>query len=115
MLPLPIPDEKGRRVILARTGLHAPDELKVADLFKAQMMIADVLLEEDDRVTVCGTVNVMDHSNTSLALVAQFSPSLAKKASTLFQVNTAKSTYSLSVNYYICFVSFEAKALLSNT
>ncbi|KDR16730.1 Alpha-tocopherol transfer protein-like, partial [Zootermopsis nevadensis] len=85
MLPLPLPDDAGRRIILMRTGITDPDKVKIADVFKAQMMVADILLEEDDRISICGTMNVMDHSKATLTHMAQFSPSLTKKASTLFQ------------------------------
>jgi hypothetical protein len=87
MLPLPIPDDKGRRVILLRTGGYDTREVKVVDIFKVQMMISDIMLEEDDRETVAGIVNVVDHSKTTLAHMALFSPSLVKKVTTLFQVN----------------------------
>jgi hypothetical protein len=103
MLPLPLPDDKGRRVILTRTGGYDPQEVKIVDVLKVQMMIADVLLEEDDRVAISGTVDVMDHSKATLAHMAQFSPSIAKKASTLLQVNVAESTQPLSLFCYICF------------
>jgi hypothetical protein len=72
--------------------MYRPEDVTIADLFKTNMMITDVLLEEDDRVSVCGTVNVMDHSNTTLAHMTQFSPSLVKKATTLFQVKIAVQT-----------------------
>jgi hypothetical protein len=103
MLPLPLPDAEGRRVVLFRSGITIPEEVKIADVFKAQMMVSDIMFEEDDRVIVCGSVNVMDHSHTTLAHMAQFSPSLTKKATTLFQVNMAESTCPLPVKYYFCF------------
>lgn len=109
MLPLPVPDDAGRRIILMRTGITDPDKVKIADVFKAQMMVADILLEEDDRISICGTMNVMDHSKATLTHMAQFSPSLTKKASTLFQVKIAESTCSPSEKYCFCFKLFEAK------
>jgi hypothetical protein len=98
MLPLPVPDDKGRRVILLRSGGYDPQEVKIVDIFKVQMMIADIFIEEDDRGTVAGIVNVLDHSKTTLAHMALFSPSLVKKATTLFQVNMAESTQTLTVS-----------------
>jgi hypothetical protein len=85
-LPLPLPDEQGRRVVLLRIGVHNPEQVKVADLFKVNMMIMDVLLEEDDRAVICGTVFITDHSNVTLSHLAQYSPSFAKKTTTLLQV-----------------------------
>jgi hypothetical protein len=87
---LPTPDDLGRRVILMRNGLHRPEEAKVIDMARTNLMMLDVLLEEDDRVSVCGTVNVMDHSNVTLAHMSQFSPSLVKKMTTIFQVKIAE-------------------------
>ncbi|PNF24411.1 Retinol-binding protein pinta [Cryptotermes secundus] len=84
-LPLPLPDELGRRVILMRSGIYRPEEVAILNLFKTNMMLADVLLDEDDRASICGTVNVMDHSNLTMAHMSQFSPFLVKKMTTLFQ------------------------------
>jgi hypothetical protein len=75
-----------------RSGVYRPEEVEIIDVFKSNMMIADILLEEDDRISVCGTVNVMDHSNLSLAHMTQFSPSLVKKMTTVFQVKIAEPT-----------------------
>jgi hypothetical protein len=75
-----------------RNGLHSPEQIMVTDLFKTNMMILDVLLEEDDRSIVCGSVNVMDSSKITLAHLAQFNPSLVKKMTTLFQVKITEPT-----------------------
>jgi len=89
MLPLPLPDDQGRSVLLMRDGVLPPD-VKMLDVGKANMMISDIVLEENDRFVICGSVNVMDHENSSLALMSQMTPSLAKKIATLFQVTFAK-------------------------
>lgn len=74
-LPLPQPDDHGRRVILMRIGVHNPDEVKTVDIFKVNMMIMDILLEEDDRSVVCGIVLIIDHLNTTIKHMVQYSPS----------------------------------------
>jgi len=84
-LPLPLPDDQGRRVVLMRIGVHNPERVKVADIFKVNMMIMDVLLEEDDRAVICGTVFIIDHSNVTMSHLVQYSPSFAKKTTTLLQ------------------------------
>lgn len=84
-LPLPQPDDHGRRVILMRIGVHNPDEVKTVDIFKVNMMIMDILLEEDDRSVVCGIVLIIDHLNTTIKHMVQYSPSFAKKTITLLQ------------------------------
>ena len=89
MLPLPLPDDQGRCLILMRNGVYPP-ETKIADVIKVNMMTSDILLEENDRMVICGSVNVMDHENESLALMVQMTPAIAKKMSTLFQVTFAE-------------------------
>ncbi|XP_069691386.1 retinol-binding protein pinta-like [Periplaneta americana] len=85
ILPLPLPDDQGRRVILMRNGLNDPEKFKLVDMFRINIMIIDVLLEEDDRSTICGTVIVLDHSRSTLTHFTQFTPSLIKRGTTLFQ------------------------------
>ena len=89
MLLLPLQDDQGRGVLLMRDGVLPPD-VKFIDVIKANMMMSDILLEENDRLVICGSVNVMDHQNSSLALMSQMTPTLMKKMSTLFQVKYAK-------------------------
>jgi hypothetical protein len=96
MLPLPLPDAQGRCLILMRNGVYPP-ETKIADVIKVNMMTADILLEENDRMIVCGSVNVMDHEKNTLAHMVQMTPSTVKKMTTLFQVTFAKP--SLAINY----------------
>ena len=73
-------------MVLMRIGVHNPERVKVADLFKVNMMITDVLLEEDDRAVICGIVFIIDHSNVTMSHLVQYSPSFAKKTTTLLQV-----------------------------
>jgi predicted short-subunit dehydrogenase-like oxidoreductase (DUF2520 family) len=74
-----------------------PPETKIADVVKANMMTSDILLEENDRLVICGTVNVMDHAKNSLAHLVQMTPATVKKMTTLFQVTFTESP--LAVNY----------------
>jgi hypothetical protein len=85
MLPLPLPDDKGRCVILARNDVFHQD-LKMVDMMRTNLMLLDIILEENDRVVVCGSVNMMDHENTNMALMVQLTPTIMKKMATLFQV-----------------------------
>jgi len=79
-----------------RNGVYPP-ESKISDVFKVNMMILDVLFEENDRLIVCGSVNVMDHAKNTMAHMAQFSPALVKKMTTVFQVTLAEQPF--SINY----------------
>ena len=96
-MPLPLPDDQGRRVVLMRIGVHNPDRVKVADIFKVNMMIMDVLLEEDDRTVINGAVIIIDHANVTMSHLVQYSPSFAKKTTTLLQVRVHVWSVRLSV------------------
>jgi hypothetical protein len=96
MVPLPLPDEQGRCLILMRNGVYPP-ETKIADVVKVNMMTADILLEENDRMIICGSVNVMDHEKNTLAHMVQMTPSVVKKMTTLFQVTFVEPP--LAINY----------------
>jgi len=78
-----------------RNGAFPPD-VKIIDVFKTNMMITDILLEENDRVVICGSVNVMDYEHSALALMSQMTPALMKKLSTLFQVTFAKTPLAIN-------------------
>jgi hypothetical protein len=73
-----------------------PPDVKITDMIKSNFMMTDILLEENDRMIVCGSVNVMDHENSSLALWTQMTPALGKKMSTIFQVTFDKPPFSLN-------------------
>ena len=96
MLPLPLPDDQGRTVILARNGV-IPPHVKIVDVIRANFMMTDILLEENDRLVVCGSVNMMDHDKSTLAFMAQMTPAMGKKMTTLFQVTFAEPP--LAINY----------------
>jgi len=72
-----------------RDGVFPPD-VKIVDVIKANMMMSDIMLEENDRLIICGSVNVMDHANSTMAHMAQMSPALMMKMTTLFQVMFTK-------------------------
>ncbi|XP_046384866.1 uncharacterized protein LOC124155192 [Ischnura elegans] len=79
MIPLPEPDDLGRRVFLIRVGMHDPNVTKVEDMSKVNFMILDYMLMTDDRFSTIGSVCVLDMSRASLAHAAQMSPRLVKQ------------------------------------
>ncbi|KAK7861949.1 hypothetical protein R5R35_006319 [Gryllus longicercus] len=83
-LPLGV-DGEGRRVILFRGGAYDPNEVDINDVFKANMMMVDVMVMEDDALIVKGQVGIMDMSNMTVAHATHMTPSLAKKSMTVFQ------------------------------
>jgi hypothetical protein len=68
-----------------RNGVY-PTETKIEDVFKVNMMTADILLEENDRVVICGSANMLDHEKNTLAHMVQMTPAIVKKMTTIFQV-----------------------------
>jgi hypothetical protein len=114
-LPLPEPDDHGRRVILMRIGVHNPDEVRTVDIFKVNMMIMDILLEEDDRSVICGIVLIIDHFNTTLKHMVQYSPSFAKKTITLLQVRMSVCLSQPSLKYPFTSSFISAKHRLEET
>jgi hypothetical protein len=95
-VPLPLPDDKGRNLVLGRMGVQPP-ETKVADLMKVCLMTVDILMEEKDRVVICGSTDVMDYEKNTMAHVVQITPAIAKKLTTVFQVNFAEPPF--ATNY----------------
>jgi hypothetical protein len=102
-VPLPLPDDKGRCVTLIRNGVYPP-EMKVAELIKLNMMMADILLEENDRIVICGSVSVSDLEKVTLAHMVQMTPALAKKMTTLFQVTFAEPPLAINCTK-ACYIS----------
>jgi hypothetical protein len=96
MFPLPLPDEKGRCLILMRNSVY-PTETKIEDVFKVNMMTLDILLEENDGLVIFGSTFVMDHAKNTLPHMVQMTPAVAKKITTVFQVTFAEPP--LAINY----------------
>lgn len=89
-----------------RIGVHNPEEVNTVDIFKVNMMIMDILLEEDDRSVICGIVLIIDHLNTTLKHMVQYSPSFAKKTITLLQVRIYIFSIQPSLEYPVTPLSF---------
>jgi hypothetical protein len=99
MLPLPLPDDQGRCVILER-NIVFPQDVKIVDVMRTNLMMLDILLEENDRLVICGSVNMMDHKNTNMALMVQMTPAIMKKVSTLFQVTFAETPLAINIKAF---------------
>jgi hypothetical protein len=98
-LPLPQPDDQGRCVILTRNAVF-PQDVKIVDMMRTNLMMLDIILEENDRVVICGSVNVMDHENNNLALMAQVTPAIMKKMTTIFQVTFAEPLVAFKYSWH---------------
>ena len=86
-LPLEKPDPAGRQVVIVRTGRHNTSTTGVEELFKATHMTSDVLLQENEQMTVCGVVQIMDMTGVTAAHGLQMTPAVVKKAMTVWQVS----------------------------
>lgn len=83
LLPLPkTKDSTSPRVVLLRQGFENMD---IVNVLKINLMIGDILLLEDDNVTICGEHILQDMKLLTLTATKMFSPTLVKKASTCFQ------------------------------
>lgn len=85
MLPLKSSHPGGPLYILGRNSLIEELKLDQIDVMKANTMIQDILLLEDDVPPIAGTIMLQDMANTSFSFYLSISPSLMKKATTIFQ------------------------------
>lgn len=90
-LPLPGCNIDGRKIILSRPGLHDPSETSLDEVAMALFMLIDLWMLEDEEASVRGVVMVEDFKAMTLTHLASFTPALAKKMSTLFQVLVKKN------------------------
>lgn len=96
ILPLRGYDHLGRMVFIGRYGAYNPEKVDIDDLFKATLMIGDVLLEEDEQATVTGSVMVFDFLGMTMAHMVCYTPAVVKKSMVLWQV---RATFSLQLFY----------------
>lgn len=67
-------------------GILDPSKYKIDDLFKANNLIMEYVLM-DEQTQICGVVFTMDFKALTASHAAQFTPTVAKKAMTCFQVS----------------------------
>jgi hypothetical protein len=85
-LPLRNKDEEGRTVVLIRAAVHDPYKHKQANVFKTGKMLVDLLLENDEILTVHGVLAIFDLKNVTLGHALQLTPPVVKKAVHAWQV-----------------------------
>lgn len=86
MLPLPGYDHLGRKIVFGRWGIYNPGEVNVDDLCKMGCIMLDILLEEDEQMSITGVVMVEDCSGLTLSHAIAFTPAHAKKSLVMWQV-----------------------------
>ncbi|XP_046386010.1 retinol-binding protein pinta-like isoform X2 [Ischnura elegans] len=79
MLPLPEPDELGRRILIFRSGRYDPNEFNTSDICKVNFMLMDYMLMNDDCYNTAGVVSIGDMKDATMAHAAQMSPTLIKQ------------------------------------
>ncbi|XP_071441306.1 retinol-binding protein pinta-like [Hetaerina americana] len=79
-LPLLGKTESGQQVALVRAAVHEPRKHKQNDLFKTSNMIVDLILHEDELISVYGIIAVVDLKGVTLGHALQMTPSVIWKA-----------------------------------
>uniref|UniRef100_A0A0P4WKF0 CRAL-TRIO domain-containing protein n=1 Tax=Scylla olivacea TaxID=85551 RepID=A0A0P4WKF0_SCYOL len=87
-LPLPGHDPQGRKVIVIRAAGHDPKEFTMDEVFKATHMISDIMVDEDEPMSVTGFVQLLDVEGVTAGHAMQMTPAVVKKAMTIWQVWT---------------------------
>lgn len=80
MLPLPLVDSTGRRIIWYSCNQSLnPDTMSIQDVGKLAYMMMDILLMEDNYVTMNGVTNVINCKDAHPKYVLQLTPPFVKK------------------------------------
>lgn len=85
-LPLPGYDPNGRKVVIIKAGGHDPKIHAMDEVFRATHLISDIMVEEDEQMSITGVVQLLDLQGVTAAHALQMSPPLVKKAMTIWQV-----------------------------
>lgn len=85
MVPLKLPDSKGRAIIFVRNGPYNPKKQKITDVIKCNFIHTDVSLLENDRAVVAGMISVIDFKGLTMDHIMHFTPSIIKKTVTCHQ------------------------------
>ena len=73
-------------MVLARPAIRDPATTDMSDVAKAILLLMDLLVEEDEAVTITGVELVLDSGAMTWQHAAQMNPSLIKKAAIIMQV-----------------------------
>ncbi|KAK8375033.1 hypothetical protein O3P69_017775 [Scylla paramamosain] len=84
-LPLPGHDSQGRKVIIIRAAGHDPKEFTMDEVFKATHMISDIMVDEDEPMSITGVVQLLDMEGVTAGHAMQMTPAIVKKAMTIWQ------------------------------
>jgi len=85
VLPLPLESPGAPRLVLFRISAYDPAVVNVEEVTKVFLMITDILLMEDDNLTVAGQAIIGDLAGISLQHIIQLHPAFLKKGIMLIQ------------------------------
>lgn len=78
----------GARIIIGRPGIRDPAVTRLDDMARTFFSIIDVVLDDDEDLSVTGVNMIIDAQGLSFAHVAQMTPPIIKQMSTIIQVMT---------------------------
>lgn len=88
-LPLPVTETPGApRLMLIRPGAYDAHKFTIQEVMKVSTMVNDILMIEDDNMTVAGQFGVIDLANVTLAHFMQMQPAFVKKMTMMMQDGT---------------------------
>lgn len=77
-----------------------PRRHNISDQMRFSMMISEMLMHEADQSSITGFVGVQDMDGMTLGHATQFSPSLGKKAMTIWQVSVIQPERPLIIYFW---------------
>ncbi|KAI5641591.1 CRAL/TRIO domain-containing protein [Phthorimaea operculella] len=80
-----VKDEDSTRVTIMRLGVYDPTKFHLADIIKVALMVTEILMLEDDNLTIMGEDIIVDMKDLGMSVLTQWTPALAKKAITCFE------------------------------
>lgn len=79
-IPLPQTETPGSpRVFLIRHGVYDANLFTIQDVIKVSTMINDILLRDDDNMTVSGQIGILDLAGVTPKHFLQYNPAFIKK------------------------------------
>jgi hypothetical protein len=85
MLPLPQSEKGGPRIIIVRPGAYDASVYDIKEILQVFMLINDLMLVEDDNLTVAGSLSVLDLKDVTLNHLTQMTPSVVKRMTMMMQ------------------------------
>lgn len=124
-LPLPVTETPGSpRLMLIRPGAYDAHKFTIQEVMKVSTMVNDILMIEDDNMTVAGQFGVIDLANVTLAHFMQMQPAFVKKMTMMMQdglpirqkgihyINAPKS-FEQVINFFKSFLNEKMRSRVS--